>query len=385
MLFIHTWHSGHNMVDNSNILVEKENWGKGDIPAAVIGTALGGPFGAAAGLATNRIWKWARKKYLDKQKNKDKDTQAQQATTKTQDNKKQPDYDEELKQKVKKAQDEIRNTGMFEPEVYESHKFYKSTIYDERDPENNNFVYISKAPNTSSGAYKSFLDYWTNKWAEERGETSDFEKHEYRELVKDRFPMEADKECLITVPQYFLIGANDVLSMAKNSDILDNEGVIYYDKPSFDSNFVYDTHMSQYKKEDVEEPNADQYKVSFVKFKAYGRNYDYAFDYIPGKREPDKEAEKVILDLGQEIVVNSEDDTLYAFTKFCEQMIDDERRIINVYTVATPLLRKYSTKAEDLEYNAALLDGIGIYETEEEFIKNYMEDYQKLLENQMKA
>ena len=66
-------------------------------------------------------------------------------------------------------------------------------------------------------------------------------------------------------------------------------------------------------------------------------------------------------------------------------MIDDERRIINVYTVATPLLRKYSTKAEDLEYNATLLDGIGIYETEEEFIKNYIEDYQKLLENQMKA
>lgn len=368
------------MDKNSNILVEKKDFDLNDLGALGLGAMLGGPVGAAAGLAGNRLYKWLRNKKNKKSTDKINHSDTQNAKTDQ-----KAHSDETLQQKIKKAQDEIRNTGMFEPEVYESHKFYKSTIYDERDPENNNFVYISKAPNTSSGAYKSFLDYWTNKWAEERGETSDFEKREYRELVKDRFPIEADKECLITVPQYFLIGANDVLSMAKNSDILDNEGVIYYDKPSFDSNFVYDTHMSQYKKEDIEEPNADQYKVSFVTFKAYGRNYDYAFDYIPGKREPDKEAEKVILDLGQEIVVSSENDALYAFTKFCEQMIDDERRIINVYTVATPLLRKHSTKAEDLEYNAALLDGIGIYETEEEFIKNYIEDYQKLLENQMKA
>ncbi len=372
------------MVENSQTLQEKENkYVSGDLGSVGVGAMIGGPFGAAAGLLANKLYKWGRGKYLaNKEKNKNKAATAQQ-TTNTKEKAKSTNEDD-LESKIKKAQDEIKNTGMFEPEVYDTHTFYQTNIFDERDP-NNNFIFISRSKNGGDQAYKSFLDYWTNKWASERESTSDYEKREYQELIKDRFHMDPNKECLITVPQYFIIDRNDVLSMAKNSDILDNEGVIYYDKPSFDSNFVYDTHMSQYKKEDIEEPNADQHKVSFVTFKAYGRNYDYAFDYIPGKREPDKEAEKVILDLGQEIVVSSENDTLYAFTKFCEQMIDDERRIINVYTVATPLLRKHSTKAEDLEYNAALLDGVGIYETEEEFIKNYIEDYQKLLENQMKA
>lgn len=388
MLYTHIWDSGHNMDKNSNILVEKENkYLAGDLGAVGIGAAIGGPIGAAAGLVGNKLYRWLRGKYLDKQnKSKNKSSDNTTATTNTK-NKKSQDYsDEALKKKIKSAQDQIRNTGMFEPEMYESHKFYKSTIYDERDPENNNFVFISKNPNNSGAAYKSFLNYWTNKWAEERGqETSDFEKREYMELVKDRFPMEADKECLITVPQYFLIGNTDVLSMAKNSDILDNEGVVYYDKPSFDSNYTYDTHMSQYKKEDTETPKADEYQISLIIFGAYGRKYNYAFNYVPGEREPDKEAQKVILDLGDDVANASEDDYLYAFTKFCEQMIDNEKRMINKYTVATPLLRKDSTKAEDLEYNAALLDGIGIYESEEEFIKNYMEDYQHLIENQMKA
>ena len=375
------------MNKNPEILSEKgNNYTLNDLGAVGLGAMLGGPFGAAAGLGLNRLYQWGRKKYDDKNK-KQKNNKSSNDTIALKRKKDTPDYsDEALQQKVKSAQDQIKNAGMFEPEVYESHTFYKSTIYDERDPENNNFVFISKNPNNSSAAYRNFLSYWVNKWVEERGgETSDFEKHEYMELVKDRFPMEADKECLITVPQYFLIGNNDVLSMAKNSDILDNEGVIYYDRPSFDSNFVYDTHMSQYKKEDTETPNADEYKVSLVIFGAYGRKYNYAFDYIPGVKEPDKEAQKVILDLGDDVANASEDDYLYAFTKFCEQMIDNEKRMINRYTVAAPLLRKDSTKAEDLEYNAALLDGIGIYDTEEEFIKNYLEDYQKLLENQMKA
>ena len=165
MSYIHIWVNGHNMDKNSNILVEKENnYDLNDLGALGLGAMLGGPIGAAAGLAGNRLYKWLRSKNLNKKNKKstDKIDYSDDQNTETD---QKTHSDKTLQQKIKKAQDEIRNTGMFEPEVYESHKFYKSTIYDERDPENNNFIFISKKPNNSNEAYKSFLDYWTNKWA----------------------------------------------------------------------------------------------------------------------------------------------------------------------------------------------------------------------------
>ena len=63
--------------------------------------------------------------------------------------------------------------------------------------------------------------------------------------------------------------------------------------------------------------------------------------------------------------------------------MESEKIITDVYTVAAPLLRKNAKTAQDLEYNANLLAGVGIYESEEQFKKNYLEDYQKLLDNQM--
>ena len=140
MSYIHIWVNGHNMDKNSNILVEKENnYDLNDLGALGLGAMLGGPIGAAAGLAGNRLYKWLRSKNLNKKNKKstDKIDYSDDQNTETD---QKTHSDKTLQQKIKKAQDEIRNTGMFEPEVYESHKFYKSTIYDERDPENNNFI-----------------------------------------------------------------------------------------------------------------------------------------------------------------------------------------------------------------------------------------------------
>ena len=80
---------------------------------------------------------------------------------------------------------------------------------------------------------------------------------------------------------------------------------------------------------------------------------------------------------------NDEENRLYAFSKIIERMVDTERKNTNIYCIATPLLRKNAKNGKDLEYNATLLDGIGIYTSEEEFKENYLEEYQKLLENQM--
>lgn len=380
MLYTHTWHSGHNMDKTSNTLAEKDNnYTLNDLGALGLGAMLGGPAGAALGLGANRLYQWIREKHLKNKKPSNK--QIPQENPKTSKNKNDP---EDLQQKVQNAQDKIKNDGLFEPEVYNAHKFYQTLIYDKDHPEENNFVYLSDKRSGKS-AINNFMNYCLEKYKDKYGKfnPAQDEIDNYMKLVKERFKAELNKPCLITVPQNYLINNNNIFSMAKNSDILQNEGTIYYDRPSFDSNFVFDTHMSQYKKEDTEIPNADEYKVSLVIFGAYGREYNYAFDYIPGVKEPDKEAQKVILDLGDDIANASEDDYLYAFTRFCEQMIDNEKRMINKYTVAAPLLRKDSTKAEDLEYNAALLKNIGIYESEEEFIKNYMEDYQQLIDNQI--
>lgn len=372
------------MIENSQTLQEKENkYVSGDLGSVGVGAMIGGPFGAAAGLLANKLYKWGRGKYLaNKEKNKNKTATAQQ-TTDTKEKAKSTNEDD-LESKIKKAQDEIKNTGMFEPEVYDTHTFYQTNIFDERDP-NNNFIFISRGKNGGDQAYKSFLDYWTNKWASERESTSDYEKREYQELIKDRFHMDPNKECLITVPQYFIIDRNDVLSMAKNSDILDKEGVVYYDKPSFDSNFVYDNHMSQYRKEDVEEDNIEDYKISLLMFSAFGTKYTYAFDKDSDVEAtwPSKETESVFMALGEELSNDVDEDKLQGFTRVITQLVESEKIITDVYTVAAPLLRKNAKTAQDLEYNANLLAGVGIYESEEQFKKNYLEDYQKLLDNQM--
>ena len=391
MSYIHTWHNGHNMVENSNTLVEKDKaYGIGELPSVLIGSAVGGPVGAAVGLGLNKLWQWGRQKYLDKKddkKNKKNDDKKGSSDS-SKDDKPEAEKkytDEELNQKIKQAQDEIKNSGIFEPEVYKNHTFYQTKIYDRIAPDTNNFVFMSKNKTSGKKAYENFLDYWTQRYKEKRKLVSDEDAAEFKKLVKERFQVEANTPCLITVPQLFFMDRADVLSMAKNSDILGKEGVVYYDKPSFDSNYYYDLHMYKNKNEGAEDTKPDLYKISLITFSAYGRDYNYAFDFVQGEKETDDESQKVILDLGEQLTNDSKDtqDALDIFTKFLDQIMYNEKIITDVYTVATPLLRKDSTNAHDLEYNAALLDGVGIYNSEEEFIKNYMEDYQKLLENQM--
>ena len=373
------------MVENSKILQEKEPKRlAGDLGAIGIGAAIAGPAGAAIGLGANRLYRWARDKYLANQgKNKstsdDNNVKPQKTTSTTKSN-----SEEDLQQKIKKAQDDIKNSGIFEPEVYDNYKFYKTTIYDEYHPQENNFIYLSKKRNGKQ-AYESFLQYWANKYKEKRKYVPDEEVQNFIKLIQERFKSETNKPCLITVPQYFIIDDTDVRSMAKNSDIEDKEGVIYYDRPSFDTNFAFDVHMSKYKNESLEDDNIEDYKTSLIMFKAFGTKYTYAFDMDSNVEAtwPSRETESVFFALGEELSNDISEDRLYGFTKVVTQLVDSEEIITDVYTVAAPLLRKNAKTAQDLEYNANLLDGVGIYTTEEEFKKNYLEDYQKLLDNQM--
>ena len=373
------------MEKNSNILSKKEaNLQKGDLGSIGIGAAVAGPFGALLGLGANRLYKWGREAYLkNKAKNKTSDNTTTNDTTK---DKKTKDFsDETLQQKIKKAKDDIENSGVFDPSFYKIHQFYQTKIYDSNNPEGNNFIYISSKKDGKK-AFENFLNYWKDKYIQKHStkklKVSQEEVNEFAKLVQERFKRELNKPCLITVPQYYLIDQNDVLSMAKNSDIAEKVKTIYFDRPSFDSNYTFDNHMYRYQSEAIEEDTVDEYKTSLIILGAYGREYNYAYNQTPGVTDPHKESEKVILDLGQELI-NDAEDSLYAFCRVCEQLVDNERIITNKYTVAAPLLRKNSTKAEDLEYNAILLNNIGIYDSEEEFKKNYLEDYQQLLDNQM--
>lgn len=377
------------MEKNSETLVLQERPQKGNMGPFAFGSAVAGPIGGIINVGLNKAAKWARKAVADhfQKLKKDKNDKLR--------NKKHNDYmkykqqqnqqnqysDDDIKQKAQDAQDNIRNQGMFEPEVYDAHKFYKTTIYDTTNPESNNFVYISKNRNGKQ-ATEAFLEYWKqkyiNKYSSDTFRIANSEVDDFVKTIKARFKTEMNKPCLISVPQYFMIDQPDVLSMAKNSDILQNSKVVYNDRPSFDSNYVFDVHMYQNKSEAIED-DFDEYKVSLIITGAYGRNYTYAYDTVS---DPHKEAEKVMLELGQDLI-NDAEDTLFAFTKIVEQFVDNERIITNKYTVAAPLLRKNSTNAEDLEYNHALLDGMRIYDSEEEFIKNYLEDYSELVDKQM--
>ena len=379
------------MEKNSNILSEKD-YKKGDLGSIGIGAGLAGPFGALLGLGANRLYRWGRNKYLQKKSDKTVNKQ-------NQDNNKKPNSNnsnkepEDLQQKIQKAQDDIRNAGMFEPEVYKNHQFYKTTIYDSLNPEENNFVFISNS-RCGSKAYEQFLEYWEEKYAQKinsksKMKTAPSEIENFKKMVKERFKKELNVPCLITVPQTYLINDYSVLGMAKNSDIVAKEKNIYYDKPSFDSNYAFDVHMYQNKNEAIEDDNIDDYKISLIWYEVYGRDYVYAFD-LNGK-DIDCVAGNVMFSLGQELIGDDVDEgsrpgfdnRLYTFSKIIEKMVNTEKKNTNVYCVAVPLLRKNSNTPKDLEYNATLLDGIGIYTTEEEFKQNYLEDYQKLLENQM--
>lgn len=379
------------MEKDSDILLEKD-YTKGDLGSIGIGAALGGPFGALLGLGANRLYKWGRGKYLQKKAKKAAEKQ-KQSDDKNSNNDNQNKEPEDLQQKIQKAQDSIRNAGMFEPEVYKNHQFYKTTIYDSLNPEENNFVFISNGRNGGK-AYEQFLEYWKEKYAQKvnsksKMKTAPSEIENFKKMVRERFKRELNVPCLITVPQTYLINDYSVLGMAKNSDIMAKEKNIYYDKPSFDSNYAFDIHMYQNKNEAIENDDIDDYKISLIWYEVYGRNYTYAFD-LNGK-DINAVVENLMLNLGQELAGDDVDkgsrpgvdNKLYAFSKTIEKMIYTEKKKTNVYCVATPLLRKNSTTPQDLEYNAALLDGIGIYTSEEEFKQNYLEDYQKLLENQM--
>ena len=361
------------MDKNSETLLEKNKAQSGDYGSIGIGSAIAGPVGALLGLGANRLWRWGRGVYSDL---KNKRKVHQKWTSKVPPQKQQQGTQQQ--QQPKSGLD--AGEGMFEPEIYKSCEFYKTTIYDERNPKENNFVYISKSKNGAEKAYENFINSWAQKFKDERNLNS-FEVEEYKELIRNRFHLDPNVPCLITVPQYYLLDRNDVLSMAKNSDIEEKENNIYYDKNSFDSNYAYDLHMYQYKSEAVSEDDTNECKVSLFITGAYGRNYTYAYDQVPGE-DPHKEIENVMVTLGDELI-NDAEDTLYAFSRVCEQLVDNERIRTDVYTVAAPLLRKNSKKAEDLEYNHDLLDGVGVYNSKDELIEHYLEDYQKLIENQM--
>ena len=368
------------MEKDSGILLEKD-YTRGDLGSIGVGAALGGPFGALLGLGANRLYKWGRGKYLQKKAKKAAEKQ-KQSDDKNSNNDNQNKEPEDLQQKIQKAQDNIRNAGMFEPEVYKAHQFYKTTIYDKEHPEENNFVYISQKRNGKE-AYNYFIEYWINKYKEKYKHPTAKGIESFTKLLQARFLKELNEPCYISVPQNFIIDSFDITVMAKNSDIMDHEKCIYYDRPTFDSNYAFDVHMYQNKNEAIEDDNMDEYKTSLILFEVYGRDYVYAFDLMPGGNDIDSEAGAVMLELAQELMGNDEENRLYAFSKIVERMVDTERKNTNIYCIATPLLRKNAKNGKDLEYNATLLDGIGIYTSEEEFKENYLEEYQKLLENQM--
>lgn len=363
------------MEKQSDILFEKESGG----------------FSNAFGIykpvwqAGKKLWQWGRGAYqklkkAHNQKQHKKHHDSYMNYQKQQQQKKQTQYsDEDLKQKTQQAQDNIRNAGIFEPEVYETHKFYKTTIFDELHPDENNFVYLSTKQNGSK-AFQSFLDYYKKRFSEKKHTSDPKELNNFVKAVKERFKTDSNRPVYISVPQYYIIDNTEVLSMAKNSDIEDKEKTIYYDRPTFDSNYAFDVHMYQNKNEDVED-DVEEYKTSLISFNLF--NTDYVCACEPGLDiDLGAISGSVILSLGQELL-SDDDDKLYKFSKIVERMVDTEQKRVNVYCVATPLLIKDAKTAHDLEYNACLLDGLNLYESEEEFKNNYLEEYQKLVENQM--
>lgn len=368
------------MEKQSNTLLEK---GKSSGVSSAFGIYK--PFIDAGKYAGKKLWNWGRgayKKWKKSQNDKEKVKAHKDYMNykRQQQQKQQKQYsDDDIKQKAKNAQDNIRNQGMFEPEVYEAHKFYKTTIFDELHPDENNFVYLSKNQDGSK-AYQSFLDYYKNKFVEKKHITDPKEINNFIKSVKERFKTDTNRPVYISVPQYYIIDNDEVLYMAKNSDIIDKEKTVYYDRPTFDSNYIFDVHMYQNKNEDVED-DVDEYKTSLISFNLFDTDYvcacepgiDVDLSVISGS---------VILSLGQELM-NDDDDKLYKFSKIVERMVDTEQKRTNVYCVATPLLIKDARTAHDLEYNACLLDGLNLYESEEEFKDNYLEEYQKLINNQM--
>ena len=368
------------MEKQSNALLEK---GKSSGVSSAFGIYK--PFIDAGKYAGKKLWNWGRgayKKWKKSQNDKEKAKAHKDYMNykRQQQQKQQKQYsDDDIKQKAKNAQDNIRNAGMFEPEVYEAHKFYKTTIFDELHPDENNFVYLSKNQDGSK-AYQSFLDYYKNKFVEKKHITDPKEINNFIKSVKERFKTDTNRPVYISVPQYYIIDNDEVLYMAKKSDIIDKEKTVYYDRPTFDSNYIFDVHMYQNKNEDVED-DVDEYKTSLISFNLFDTDYvcacepgiDVDLSVISGS---------VILSLGQELM-NDDDDRLYKFSKIVERMVDTEQKRTNVYCVATPLLIKDARTAHDLEYNACLLDGLNLYESEEEFKDNYLEEYQKLINNQM--
>lgn len=363
------------MEKNSKILQEKDtNSLLGDLEAAGLGAAVGGPIGAMAGLGARKLYNWSRGAYQKWKKNKKTNNKNNKS-----DEEKNSQTPIDLATKIKNAQDSIRNAGMFEPEVYKAHQFYKTTIYDKEHPEENNFVYISQKRNGKE-AYNYFIEYWINKYKEKYKHPTAKGIESFTKLLQARFLKELNEPCYISVPQNFIIDSFDITVMAKNSDIMDHEKCIYYDRPTFDSNYAFDVHMYQNKNEDVED-DVDEYKTSLISFNLFDTDYVCACE--PGiDVDLSTISGSVILSLGQELM-NDDDDKLYKFSKIVERMVDTEQKRVNVYCVATPLLIKDARTAHDLEYNACLLDGLNLYESEEEFKDNYLEEYQKLINNQM--
>lgn len=365
-----------------DLVIEDGKSKAGDLGSIGIGAALGGPFGALLGLGANRLYKWARQSYLDKQAEKKAKQSNGDSTVKNSD--KNSNSEEDLAQKIKRAQDAIKDAGMFEPEVYNNHRFYITTIIDSQDPDND-FVYISKKRNGGS-ANKKFVEYWVEQFQKRYPKADNYDIKKFVEMIKERFVFNTNKPFLISVPQYFLIDDDSVLGMAKNSDIKNKEKVIYSNVSDFDSNYPFDVHMYKYKGEAVEEDDSEQYKVSLISYSVFKTNYTFACDSNPVNNEKLEEfSGSVILSLGKELCwADDETNDLISFSKIVERLVDTEEKIEDVYTVAAPLLKKDTTKTEDLEYNAGLLNGVGVYKTREEFLQNYMEDYQRLLENQMR-
>ena len=283
---------------------------KGDLGSIGIGAAIAGPAGALIGLGANRLYRWARERYLKNQEKKANTT----STNDVKKNNQNKTSEKDLNQKVKDAQDAIMNSGIFEPEIYNNYKFYQTTIYDSDHPEENNFVYISKKRNAKK-AYNSFLEYWAQKYKEKKKNAPIEEVNNFIKLVQERFKLEANKPCLISVPQYFFIDNFDVLSMAKNSDIINNNNVVYYDRPSFDSNFAFDTHMYKHKNESKEEESIEKYKITIVSYNIFGLNYVYATD---SNTRPD--TDNVLLNIADNLSHWGEgahiNDNKYKFTRW---------------------------------------------------------------------
>lgn len=352
------------MEKNQEVITEKE---KGALGAALTGSAIGGPVGGLVGVGMNKLWNWGLNKY----KNKDKKSKTSNPENQNQ---------------QKNTKDQIKNIistgGIYEPETYQLHKFYLTTIYDKENPDDNNFLYVGSQKTGGGNAYKDFINYWIEQYKEKYPTAREEKIKEFTKLIKERFKSIPNRAVLITVPQYYKIDSTNVIDMAKNSDEKEKTNVIYNTVDDFDLNYALDLQTSRARSENKITEENDKHKISLIILGAYGREYNYAFDFVPGVKDPQKEAENVMVDLGQELT-NDAEDTLYAFTRICEQFVDNEKIMTNKYTVAAPLLRKNTTKAQDMEYNALLLDGVGIYDSEEEFKKNYLEDYCKLMNNKM--